>query len=75
MHFDQLLLAACKAHVVYSDQLLGAALHLHFIYNHNICMNIFTIMFLVEKTFLLWHSMDERVKLDLRSKNGFKDCF
>ena len=35
MYFDQLLLAARKAHVVYSDQLLGAALCIHFISNHD----------------------------------------
>ena len=29
------MLAACKAHVVYSDQLLGAALRIHFISNHD----------------------------------------
>ena len=34
-YFDQLLLAARKAHVVYSDQLLGAALRIHFISNHD----------------------------------------
>ena len=35
MYFDQPLLAARKAHVVYSDQLLGAALCIHFISNHD----------------------------------------
>ena len=35
MYFDQLLLAARKAPVVYSDQLLGAALCIHFISNHD----------------------------------------
>ena len=35
MYFDQLVLAARKAHVVYSDQLLGAALCMHFISNSN----------------------------------------
>ena len=35
MYFDQLLLAACKVHVVYFNQLLGAAHYIHFISNHN----------------------------------------
>ena len=35
MYFNQLLLAARKAHVVYSDQLLGAAPCIHFISNHD----------------------------------------
>ena len=35
MYFDQLLLAACKVHVVYFDQLLGAAHYIHFISNHD----------------------------------------
>ena len=33
MYFDQLLLAACKVHVVYSAQLLGAAHYIDFISN------------------------------------------
>ena len=39
MHFDQLLLAACQVHVVYSDQLLGAAHFIHFISNHDNLFN------------------------------------
>ena len=35
MYFDQLLLAACKVHVVYFDQLLSAARYIHFISNHD----------------------------------------